>query len=90
MYVNDLIPMDRQKALLQLPKMETITRLIPKIKYKVRCRADSKKFNSYADFAGKTIEEIFGSSLLSSSDQYVVDELQSRYFKMIGGSYLFL
>ena len=48
-----------------------------------------KKFNSYADFAGKTIEEIFGSSLLSSSDQYTVDELQSGYFKMIGGSYVF-
>ena len=48
-----------------------------------------KKFNSYADFAGKTIEEIFESSLLSNSDQYTVDELQSGYFKMIGGSYVF-
>lgn len=48
-----------------------------------------KKFNSYADFAGKKIEEIFESSLLSNSDQYTVDELQSGYFKMIGGSYVF-
>lgn len=48
-----------------------------------------KKFNSYTDFAGKTIKEIFGSPLLSSADQFIVDELQSGYFKMIGNRYTF-
>ena len=37
MYVHDFDSNGRQKALLQLPKMETITRLILKIKCKVRC-----------------------------------------------------
>lgn len=48
-----------------------------------------KKFNTYASFAGKTVEEIFGRSLLASADLYIVEELQSGYFQRSGNQFTF-
>lgn len=48
-----------------------------------------KRYNSYADFAGKSIEEIFGNELLSKAKQSEVNELRSGYLENTEKGYLF-
>lgn len=48
-----------------------------------------KKFTKYKDFAGKTVEEIFGENALSSSKVLKVNNLESGYLKNENGNYSF-
>lgn len=48
-----------------------------------------RKFNSYAQFAGKTIEEVFGADTLDHAQLHTVEELQSGYFKKTENGYHF-
>lgn len=48
-----------------------------------------KRFNSYAEFAGKDVETIFGRALLSSADSFQVTELRSGYFENTKEGYIF-
>ena len=49
-----------------------------------------KKFNSYKEFAGKTVEEIFDSSLLAKAKLYEVHNLKSGYLKNNKGKFTFV
>lgn len=49
-----------------------------------------KKFNSYKDFAGKTVEEVFGGENLRSAKQLSVNTLHSGYLLNTNGSYSFV
>lgn len=48
-----------------------------------------KEFNSYASFAGKTIEELFGREALDGSTLLEVHTLKSGYLKNEDGSFVF-
>ncbi len=48
-----------------------------------------RNFNSYKEFAGKSIDQIFGLTLLSKANLFLAEELQSGYFKKIENKYHF-
>lgn len=48
-----------------------------------------KRFNDYADYAGKSIEEIFGKELLSKAELSEVNELRSGYLEKTEKGYTF-
>lgn len=48
-----------------------------------------RNFNSYEEFAGKSIDQIFGLALLSKATLLLAEELQSGYFKKIENKYHF-
>lgn len=48
-----------------------------------------KKFTSYSDFAGKTMEDIFGTSVLNSAKLLTVNELASGYLENREGNFEF-
>jgi hypothetical protein len=47
----------------------------------------SKRFTSYKEFAGKTVEEIVGERAFSESTIYKIDELASGYLRNDGGTF---
>ncbi len=49
-----------------------------------------KKFNSYKEFAGKTVEEIFDLALLKKAKLYEVHNLKSGYLKNNKGKFTFV
>jgi len=49
-----------------------------------------KRFTSYKDFAGKTMEEIFGKESLKNAQLLTVDNLLSGYLKNENGSFNFI
>ncbi len=49
-----------------------------------------KKFNSYKEFAGKTVEEIFDPALLAKAKLYEVHNLKSGYLKNNKGKFTFV
>jgi len=49
-----------------------------------------KKYTSYKDFAGQTVEEIFGKKALSQSTLLSVHTLKSGYLKNEGGRFSFM
>ncbi|NND64104.1 MAG: VCBS repeat-containing protein [Flavobacteriaceae bacterium] len=48
-----------------------------------------KKFNNYKDFAGKTVEEIFGIELLQTATVFEVNTLSSGFLRNNGNSFKF-
>jgi len=48
-----------------------------------------KKFTAYKDFAGKTVEEVFGSATLKSTTTLKVEVLESGYLKNDNGAFNF-
>ena len=48
-----------------------------------------KKYNSYKEFAGQTVEDIFGKEILSDADMLTVDTLASGYLENNNGQYTF-
>jgi len=49
-----------------------------------------KKFNSYKEFAGKTVEEIFDPKMLAKSKLYEIHNLKSGYLKNNKGIFTFV
>ena len=49
-----------------------------------------KKFNTYASFAGKTIDEIFEKDLLTKAEIFKVNELRSGFLRNDNGTYRFV
>ncbi len=49
-----------------------------------------KKFTTYSDFAGKTVEEIFGEKALNQAKLLEVHELASGYLKNENGNFTFI
>jgi len=49
-----------------------------------------KKFNTYKDYAGKTIEEVFDKKSLNSAKLFEVNELQSGYLENKNGTFNFV
>ena len=49
-----------------------------------------KKYTSYKDFAGKTIEEVFGEETLKDAELMTVDNLRSGYLKNENGTFTFV
>lgn len=49
-----------------------------------------KKYTSYKDFGGQTVEEIFGKKALSKSTELSVHTLKSGYLKNEGGRFSFM
>ncbi len=49
-----------------------------------------KKFNTYKDYAGKTIEEVFDKKSLKSAKLFEVNELQSGYLENKKGQFIFV
>ncbi|MGB7394510.1 MAG: FG-GAP-like repeat-containing protein, partial [Pricia sp.] len=49
-----------------------------------------KKFNTYASFAGKTMEEIFGEEMLEKAKVFEVRELRSGFLRNDNGSFDFV
>ena len=90
MYVNDFDSNGQTESIVAIAKNGDYYTIDSKDKMQGQMpELIRKKFSTYADFAGKTIEEIFGTSLLSRADQYIVDELQNGYFKLSGNRFTF-
>jgi enediyne biosynthesis protein E4 len=49
-----------------------------------------KKFNTYKDFAGKTVEEVFTTEMLEKAKGYEVHNLKSGYLKNTNGNFVFV
>ncbi|WP_299762621.1 VCBS repeat-containing protein [uncultured Dokdonia sp.] len=49
-----------------------------------------KKYTSYQDFGGQTVEEIFGKKAISESTKLTVHTLQSGYLRNEGGRFTFV
>ncbi|MEQ8576434.1 MAG: VCBS repeat-containing protein, partial [Fulvivirga sp.] len=49
-----------------------------------------KKFTSYKEFAGKTIDEVFSKEQLDGSKKYMINELASGYLKNERGQFRFI
>lgn len=49
-----------------------------------------KKFPKYKDFAGRTLDEVFGQEALEASEILEVTELRSGYLKNEGGTFSFI
>ncbi len=49
-----------------------------------------KKFTSYKEFAGKTLDEVFSKELLDSSEKFSVHQLASGYLKNNNGQFNFV
>jgi hypothetical protein len=49
-----------------------------------------KKYNSYQDFAGQTIEQIFDKTILNDAKVHTVSELRSGYLRNEQGKFIFV
>jgi enediyne biosynthesis protein E4 len=90
MYYNDfdkngktetILAIEKNKNYYPLDGLDMIASQMPALK---------KKFNSYHEFAGKTIDEVFNSSELKQSRMYEVHELASGYLRNEGGEFKFV
>ena len=49
-----------------------------------------KKFNTYNEFAGKSMKDVFGRKALDNAIKYEVSELRSGYFENTKNGYRFI
>ena len=89
MYVGDLDNNNRTETIIAIEKkgnyytLQGLDELAGQLNYL------KKKYRSYKDFAGKTVEEIFGKELLKTTTLLKVTNLASGYLKNDEGSFTF-
>ncbi len=89
MYVGDLDNNNRSETIIAIEKngnyytLQGLDELAGQLNYL------KKKYRSYNDFAGKTVEEIFGKEGLKNTTLLTVTTLASGYLKNDGGTFTF-
>ena len=90
MYVDDFDENGQTETILALAKEGKYYPLDDKDKLAGQLqRFIRKRYNAYADFAGKTIEQVVGKDKLSKAVLHTVDELRSGYLEKTAEGYRF-
>jgi len=89
MYIGDLDNNNRTETVIAIQKKGNYYTLLGLDELAGQLNYLKKKYRRYKDFAGKTVEEIFGEDELKNTTLLTVTTLASGYLKNDGGSFTF-